>query len=273
MSIDRLCAYYGFGRVPFGRDIPASALFRSSAHLEAVARLSWLIDERGFGILTGEVGAGKSVAVRATTAALDPSRHQVIYCPNPTVGSRGLLGLIVRALGGTPRFHRAHLVPQATEALALAETERGRRILVIVEEAHLLQPDQLEDLRMLGNDGVSIDSRSHIAFLLAGQPMLRRRLRQGVLAAVDQRITLRVHLEGMNLPETGAYIKHHLTFAGRSDTLFSDDAIAVIQQASRGLPRAINNLALQALVATFAQDKSIVDESAAKMAVVEVNEQ
>lgn len=76
--------------------------------------------------------------------------------------------------------------------------------------------------------------------------------------------------EGMDLTEAGAYVKHHLSLAGRSDTLFSDDALAVIHQASRGLPRAVNNLALQALVATFAQDKSIVDESAAKMAVVEV---
>ena len=79
MSVDRLCHYYAFSKVPFGRDIPPSALFRSSAHQEAVARLTWLVDERGFGILTGEVGAGKSVAVRATTAALDPSRHHVIY--------------------------------------------------------------------------------------------------------------------------------------------------------------------------------------------------
>ena len=183
MSIDRLCAYYGFGRVPFGRDIPPSALFRSTAHQEAVARLSWLIDERGFGILTGEVGAGKSVAVRATTSALDPSRHQAIYCPNPTIG-RGLLGLIVSALGGSPRSHRAVLVPQAAEALAMAEAERGRRVLVVVEEAHLLLSDQLEDLRMLGND--AMDSRSPAAFLLVGQPTLRRRLRQGALAAVDQ---------------------------------------------------------------------------------------
>lgn len=273
MSVDRLCAYYGFSRVPFGRDIPPSALFRSSAHQEAVARLTWLIDERGFGILTGEVGAGKSVAVRATTATLDPSRHQVIYCPNPTIGGRGLLGLIVTALGGTPRFYRASLVPQAAEALATAEAERGRRVLVVVEESHLLQADQLEDLRMLGNDGTSMDSRSPAAFLLVGQPTLRRRLRQGSYAAVDQRVTLRVHLESMDLAETTAYVKHHLALAGRSDTLFSDDALVVIHQASRGLPREVNNLALQALVATFAKDKSIVDESAARMAVVEVVEQ
>jgi type II secretory pathway predicted ATPase ExeA len=273
MTVDRLRAYYGFTRLPFARDIPPSALFRSSGHQEAVARLTWLVLERGFGILTGEVGAGKSVAVRATTAALDPSRQQVIYCPNPTVGSRGLLGLIVSALGGVPRMHRARLVPQAAEALAVAEAERGRNVLVVVEEAHLLQIEQLEDLRMLGNDGTSMDSRSPAAFLLVGQPTLRRRLHQGAYAAVDQRVTLRVHLEGMDLAETSAYIKHHLSLAGRSDTLFSDDALVVLQQASRGLPRSLNNLALQALVATFAQEKSIVDEAAAKMAVLEVVEQ
>jgi len=70
----------------------------------------------------------------------------------------------------------------------------------------------------------AMDSRSPAAFLLVGQPTLRRRLRQGALAAVDQRVTLRVHLEGMDLTETGAYLKHHLALAGRSDTLFSDDA-------------------------------------------------
>lgn len=74
----------------------------------------------------------------------------------------------------------------------------------------------------------------------------------------------------MNLAETSDYIRHHLTLAGRKDPLFSDDAVAVVQQASKGLPRAVNNLALQALVATFAANKSIVDEAAAKMAVVEV---
>ena len=103
-----------------------------------------------------------------------------------------------------------------------------------------------------------------------GQPTLRRRLRQSVFAALDQRIALRVHLDGMDLEETVAYIRHHLALAGRKDTLFSDDAVVVVQQASKGLPRQVNNLAIQALVATFAANKSIVDEAAAKMAVVEV---
>lgn len=268
MSIDRLCSYFGFTTMPFGRALAPSALFRSSAHAEACARLGWLIDERGLGILTGEVGAGKTVALRSATAALEPSRFQAVYCPNPTVGGRGILSLIVSSLGGTPRFHRAALVPQAAEALALAEAERGRRVIVAVDEAHLLDADQLEDLRMLTND--SMDSHSPAALVLIGQPTLRRRLRQGALAAIDQRISLRIHIEGMEPAETIAYLRHHLALAGRADPLFSDDAAAVIHHASRGLPRAINNLALQALIATFAADKSIVDQAAAKMAVVEI---
>lgn len=267
MTVDRLCAHYGFTRMPFGREVPPSSLFRSAAHSEAVARLTWLIDERGLGVLTGEVGAGKTVAARAAVASLEPSRFSVVYAPNPTIG-RGLLSLLVTTLGGIPRFQRAALIPQAAEALATAESERGRQVLMLVDEAHLLDQEQLEDLRMLTNS--ELDSHSPLAIVLIGQPTLRRRLRQGALAAIDQRITLRVHLEGMDLTQSIAYIRHHLGLAGRSDILFSDDAVAVIHQASRGLPRSLNNLALQALVATFAAGKAIVDQAAAKMAVVEV---
>src|SRR3981081_4568329 len=128
MSVDRLCTYYGFNRVPFGRNLAPSSLFRSAAHSEAVARLTWLIEERGIGVLTGEVGAGKTVAARATVAGLEPSRYQVVYFANPPIGGRGLLALVVAALGGAPHAHRAILVPQAAEALATAEAERGRRV-------------------------------------------------------------------------------------------------------------------------------------------------
>ncbi|MHB8313659.1 MAG: ExeA family protein, partial [Candidatus Dormibacteria bacterium] len=260
MSIDRLCSYYGFTALPFGRALAPGQLFRSAGHAEAVARLAWCIDERGLGTLTGEVGCGKTVAARAAVASLDPSRTQVIYCPNPTVGGRGILSMIVAALGGVPRFHRAALVPQAADALATAEIERGRRVCLVVDESHLLDPDQLEDLRMITN--AEMDSQSPAAVILIGQPLLRRQLHQGMMAALDQRITLRVHIEGMDLAEVLAYIRHHLGLMGRSDPLFSDDAVAVIAHAARGLPRAVNNLALQALVATFTQDKAIVDQAA-----------
>jgi type II secretory pathway predicted ATPase ExeA len=237
-------------------------------HAEAVARIAWLISERAIGVVTGEVGAGKTVAARAATAGLDPVRHTIVYLPNPCIGQRGLYAEIVRHLGGHPRFHKASLVAQAAELLCAEDTEKAKTTVVIIDEAHLLSGEQLEEVRMLTNH--DMDARSPFACLLLGQPTLRRRLKIGTLAALDQRIALRYHLDGMDLGETVGYLTHHLKLAGRSDTIFSDDAIGLLHQTSRGIPRAVNNLALQALVAAFADGKGTVDESAARAAITEV---
>lgn len=117
---------------------------------------------------------------------------------------------------------------------------------------------------------IDMDSRSPGAVLLVGQPTLRRRIKLGAFAALDQRIALRYAMAGMEADETSSYVAHHLKLAGRADTLFSDDALALIHQVSRGLPRAVNNLAVQSLVAAFADNKAIVDESSARAAVTEV---
>ena len=113
MTLDRLQAHYGFTRMPFGKALAPGMLHRHASHAEAVARIGWCISERALGVVTGEVGAGKTVAVRAATSALDPSRHVTIYLPNPTVGVRGMLHHIVAALGQVPAFHTATLAPQA----------------------------------------------------------------------------------------------------------------------------------------------------------------
>ena len=104
--------------------IPVDALYASAAHKEAVARLRWLISARGLGVLTGEVGCGKTVAVRAAVDGLDASRHTLIYLPNPQIGVRGIHGAIATALGQAPRFHHATLIPQVEAALA-AEADEG----------------------------------------------------------------------------------------------------------------------------------------------------
>ena len=115
-----------------------------------------------------------------------------------------------------------------------------------------------------------MDAGSPFAVVLVGQPTLRHRLRLGVLAALDQRIAVRYQIGGMSTADTADYIRHHCKIAGRSDTLFSDDAIALIHNASRGHPRAVNNLALHALTAAFAADHTIVDEKAARIAIAEI---
>ncbi len=269
MSIDRLRAHYGFSRMPFGKDLAPGMLHAHRAHAEAVARISWCISEQAIGVVSGECGAGKTVAARAAVCALDASRHTVLYLGTPGVGLRGIYSTIVTALGAIPRFHHAALIPQAQELLAAEASERGKQVVLVLDEAHLLDADCLEGIRCLSNMGM--DQAAPFCLLLLGQPTLRRRLRQGAFAALDQRIGLRYALNGLDAAETQSYVQHHLALAGRSDTLFSDDAVGLIHEVSRGLPRQVNNLAVHSLIAAFAAKKAIVDESAARAAVAEVS--
>jgi type II secretory pathway predicted ATPase ExeA len=268
MSVQLLQAHWGFTRMPFGRDLAPSMLHRHHAHAEAIARITWCIEQHHIGVITGEVGAGKTVAIRAAVTALDASRHVAIYIANPAVGVRGLLQQIVAALGAIPSFYTATLVTQAGDALAGEQAERGRTPVLIIDEAHLLDHPQMEAVRMLTNH--DMDSGSPMATLLVGQPYLRQKMRLSTLAALEQRIGMRYLMPAMSDTETRDYIHHHVKLAGRSDTLFTDDAITVIHTASRGYPRAINNLAVHALTAAYARGNPIVDEKAARAALTEI---
>jgi type II secretory pathway predicted ATPase ExeA len=268
--IDKLQAHYGFTRMPFGRDLAPGMLHRHSAHNEAAARITWCITERAIGVITGEVGAGKTASVRTVLASLDASRHTVIYLPSPMIGVRGLHETIVATFGGTPDRSGSRLTAQATAVLAAQHDERGTTPVLVIDEAHLLRYEQLEAIRMLTNH--NLDASSPLACLLVGQPTLRRTMKLAVLAAFEQRVALRYTMPPMTSPETSSYITHHLKLAGRSDTLFSDDAGALIHTTARGYPRADCNLAIQALVATYATGKAIVDEQAARAAITEVTD-
>jgi type II secretory pathway predicted ATPase ExeA len=256
--------------MPFGRDLAPSMLHRHRSHQEAVARITWCVEQRHIGVITGEVGAGKTVAIRAATAALDPSRHVSVYIANPAIGVRGLLHHIVAALGAVPSFYTATLVAQAAEALTGEHAERGRTPILVIDEAHLLDHAQMEAVRMLTNH--DMDSGAPFATLLIGQPTLRQRMRLGVLAALDQRIGMRYALPPMTAEETRDYIAHHITLAGRTDTLFTADAITVIHTASRGYPRAVNNIAVHALTAAYAHGNPVIDEKAARAALTETTD-
>jgi type II secretory pathway predicted ATPase ExeA len=260
--------HFGFTRTPFGKAIAAADLFARDPHHEAVARIGFCVAESALGVLTGDVGAGKTVAVRAGVAALDKTRHTIVYVPNPAIGSRGLFVAIVAALGGKPRFHKAEVMAQTADLLAAEAAERHRRVVFIIDDAHLLTPDQLEQLRLLTN--ADMDSASPFAGLLVAQPTLARQLRMGVFAALDQRIATRYTLAPMDLADSANYLRHHLSLAGRSDPLLADDAVARLHRYANGLPRALNNAAVAALIAAAAAGKALVDDTCAKQAVAEL---
>jgi len=259
--------YYGFTATPFSKKLAPSQFLGLPGHLEAAARIRWIIDEHTIGVITGEVGVGKTLAARAAVAALDASRHTIIYIANPAVGARGLHQQLAHALGVAPRFHRGALITQTADLLARERDERDKHTVLIIDEAHLLDPDQLEQARILTN--TDMDADTHLAIVLLGQPTLRRILRRGSYAALDQRIATRYHLQPLNPAHTSDYIRHHLSIAGRSDPLFADDATNAIAHAARGLPRQIGNLAVAALIAGYAHRNTIIDMNCATAAITD----
>ena len=260
--------HFDLARTPFSKMVPTDQLFMRPGLEQAVARIHFCLQECGIGCLVGDVGVGKTVAVRAALDALDPTRFQRLYVSDPGFGVRGIYVTLISALGAQPRFHVAELIGQTQTLLATEHLERHRQVLLVVDEAQMLTPAQLQVLRLLTS--AEVDSRSYLTLLLVGQPMLAHRLRMGDFASLDQRILTRYTLPPMDLTESLLYIKHHLAVAGRAQPLFADDAVARLHQAANGLPRALNNLALAALMAAAAEGRDLVDDTCAKRAVVEM---
>ena len=260
--------FYGFAATPFTRMVAPADLFPSQQYQELLARLRYLVRNRGFGLVTGEVGSGKSTAIRALAAGLDLARHQLLYVAQSALTPRHLYRALGRQMGLEPAYHAADARRQLTEALWAAHSKQDKLPVVVIDEGHLLSGHLLEEIRFFTN--FSMDSASPMALCLVGQGELRQRLRLQTFGAIAQRVTLRYHLTGLPEQETRAYIQHHLKVAGVAHPLFSDEAMRLIHQFSKGIPRRINNLCTASLLAGFAEQRALIDEATVKQALAEV---
>ena len=262
--------YYGFSSLPFSKTIATKDLFATTAQKELGARLTYLVRERGFGLVTGEIGSGKSTAVRAFAATLDFNRHLVIYLANPLLGIAGLYRELLSQLGQTPPYTQARMVAALRQAFAELVSAKRRLPLVIIDEAHLLTSPMLEQLRLLCSD--QMDSQTLATLLLVGQPVLRRTLQLTVHEAFNQRLSTRYQLEPLDLTQTIAYIRHHARVAGHSaKTLFTDDAMSRIFEYTKGVPRRINQVCTTALMAGLLEQKTVLDESTVRKAIADLD--
>jgi general secretion pathway protein A len=261
--------FYGFTNSPFSKSIPTADLFDTAAYKELAARLAFLVRERGFGLLTGEFGSGKSTAVRAFTASLDFNRYFVIHLDNPTTGITGLYRDLLLHLGQRPPYTAARMVTAIRAAFDDLVSSKRRVPLVIIDEAHLLSQPMLEQLRLLFSD--KMDSQSLATLLLVGHPSLRTTLRLTVHEAFHQRLTMRYYLPPLDLQETLGYVKHHLRVAGfTTGTLFTDDAITRIFDYTKGFPRRINQVCTTALMAGMIDKKEVIDETSVRKAIADL---
>ncbi len=262
--------FYGFTSVPFSRSIATKDLFPTASQKELAARLTYLVRERGCGLVTGEIGSGKSTAVRAFAASLDFNRYLVVYLANPLTGITGLYRDLLFSLGVEPPFSRPRLVARIRSALEELRASKHRTPVVLLDEAHLLTQPMLEQLRLLFSD--QMDSQSLATLVLIGHPDLRRTLHLSVNEAFEQRLAVRCHLVALDLSETIGYIKHQVRIAGyTAGPLFTDDAIQRIFEYTKGLPRRINQVCTTALMAGLIDQKTVLDETTIRKAIADLD--
>jgi len=263
--------FYGFTRLPFTKDIPANLLFEAIGQSELCARLDYLLKQRGLGLVTGETGSGKSTAVRRFVASLEPTRHTVIYLSNPILGLSGIYRDLLVTLGHEPPFGKPKAVARIRSALQEQLNTKHRLPVVILDEAHLLPPTVFEPLRLLFSS--EMDSQSLGVLLLVGQPELRQTLRMVPYEAFYQRISTQYHLPPLDLAQTIAYVRHHIHLAGyKAGPIFTDDALSRIYEATKGIPRLINRLCNMALVVGALEKKQILEDSAIRKALADLEQ-
>jgi general secretion pathway protein A len=262
--------FYGLRTTPFSKSIAGRDLFPARDHQEVQGRLTFALQERLPALITGDVGTGKSTALRAFAHSLDANVYSVVYLANPHLSVTTLYRQILLALQTEPAFGFGRLLPQLRTTL-VDLARKGRYTLLVVDEAHLLPPELYDQLRFLLND--EIDSASLLTLVLLGQPDLAHKLRFAPYEALHQRIAVRYHLRPFDLEETAGYVKHHLRVAGRQDPIFSDSFLAAVHDHTKGVARRINNLCRNALLLGVTEQKQVLDETDLKRVVLDLEGQ
>lgn len=262
--MSQLNDYFGFQTTPFSRAIDSAQLFQSRSFLELQARLSFSLSEQLPALVTGDVGVGKSTALRAFTHPLDRQLFPVIYLSNPHLNPAILYRQILLGLQVEPAYSFGKMLPQLRVTLNDA-FRQGRCPILIVDEAHQLPSDLFDQLRFLLN--ADMDSASRLILILLGQPDLAHKLRFAPFDALRQRLGVSFHLHPFDLETTIAYIKHHLLVAGCQRPIFSDGFLNAVHEQSKGVARQINNLCRISLLLGMMEQKEVLDESDLKRAL------
>ncbi len=243
----------------FSRHISASALFESAGHREAIARLHLMVENNYLGLLTGEVGSGKSTLIRCLLEGLDNMRYQPVYIASSSLKPRDFYGELLRHAGEVPPYSLAKAKRLWAEVLTTRKEQGDKTLVIVADEAQEMSEAMLVELRFLVNH--QMDSCSLFPLILVGQSELRRIFRLKKHEAIAQRISLQYHLSGLTADETKAYVRHQMQTAGMATPLFSDSAVSRVHAASQGIPRLINHFCNQALYDAGQRDHEVIEEA------------
>ena len=251
-------AYWGLTEAPFDNSPNPKFFYLSPEHEEALIRLLYVVKHRkGCGMLTGEYGCGKTTLSRALLQRLDSERYDVGLLTNPCWGPVDFLREVLYQLGqDTPERNKPDLLHILNE-LFYRNYKANRDTVIVVDEAQLIEDDAIfEELRLLVN--FQADDRFLVTLLLIGSSELREKVRR--LRHLDQRIAVRYHLNALDRTHSANYIAHRLKMAGQERKIFTDEAIRVIFDFTRGTPREIHNLCDVSLLVGYSRRVQEIDE-------------
>lgn len=265
--------FYGFSDSPFQLSPDPAFFYGSRGHKRAYAYLQYgLYQGEGFITLTGEVGAGKTTLIRNLLRELDSSKVVAGQLVSTQLDADSVLRAVSTSFGLAAGNHdKARLIAQL-EAYLVSLVPRGKRALLIVDEAQNLAPEAVEELRMLSN--FQLGNRALLQSFLVGQPELRRLMRSPGMQQLRQRVIASYHLGPLDGDETRAYVEHRLRHVGwKNDPTFQSQVFDLVHQFSGGIPRRINTLCTRMLLASYLAEKHAISVADVEQVIAELAEE
>jgi general secretion pathway protein A len=250
-------SFYKLRRKPFALTPDPKMVYMSEAHQEALAVLRYgVVGKKGFLVLTGDVGTGKTTLLQTLILSLEEEIH-LCMINNPVLKRDEFFSMLARSYDLVWEGNKAYFLIEFGEFLKKAYHD-GERVLLIIDEAHALSVDLLEEIRLLSNQVVV--GQDVLSIFLVGQPELNPLMGSERLLSLRQRVGIRFHLKPFSLEETKQYILYRLRRAGANNfNIFSEDAVAQIYQVSKGTPRLINIVCDHALLSGFSKSKAKIN--------------
>lgn len=250
--------YYGLEEMPFNITPDPKFLYLSPTHQEALQHLLYGLQERkGFIVLVGEVGCGKTTLCRRLLNELDGSEWDTALVLNPRINESEMLKAILSELGETPKGQGLHDLIAQMQQVLLQRIDSGREIVLIIDEAQNLSFEVLEQIRLISN--LETDKQKLLQIILMGQPELKDILALPELRQLRQRILVHYELNPLTRGDVAHYIRHRLTLAGsQGRPHFTAWASRRIHRYTQGIPRIINNVCDKALLAAYIRESDEV---------------
>jgi type II secretory pathway predicted ATPase ExeA len=261
----KLEEHFGLSKPPFPKAATKASLLMHPALESTLEKLHFALERDTIALLVAESGCGKSTALSLFAQSLDAATYNVLSISLTTLNPFSFIAHFAAATGLPGRRFKG----ETAAALIMHFRSQPKRTVILVDEAHLLPDSSLEDLRLLSAD--NLDRNSPFALVLVGQPILRDRIAEPRHYAMWQRIGVRLRLRPLTEDEVRLFLERHLKSSGSKKKIFSPNALAEIFHHSRGIPRLVQNIALEAMLAAMNAGKDTVDAESVGQAIIDMD--